>query len=292
MQTNLNSSKLNLVIKLLTQFLMILLVFTTINLTATTNNAIATNGQEVNDDNYCTTYNLGWHFYCNKAKKEEDKKEIELEPKPKTDPSLQNDYKEKLQAIQEDLENKKTKAVIYPTEENLKSYMQAQMKVINQAGFFADEWRRVLWKTPDLDYTLTRPASKIAKEAWIDERNKDVATTVKNINQRYGIFFLFRGSCYFCHIYAPILKSFKEKYDIDVVAISMDGGSIPGWENHLLNDKGQITKLGITSDNVPATLLFDKQTKQIIPIGYGVLAHSDLEERIFAITKLEVGDDF
>jgi hypothetical protein len=43
---------------------------------------------------------------------------------------------------------------------------------------------------------------------------------------------------------------------------------------------------------VPATVLFDKETRQIIPVGFGVLSHSDLEERIYAITKLEVGDDF
>jgi hypothetical protein len=57
-------------------------------------------------------------------------------------------------------------------------------------------------------------------------------------------------------------------------------------------NKGQISKMGIEVEAVPATILFDKTTKRVMPVGFGVLSHSDLEERIYAVTKLEVGDDF
>lgn len=71
----------------------------------------------------------------------------------------------------------------------------------------------------------------------------------------------------------------------------MDGGSLPEWPKFMVNH-GQIARMGIDNNTVPATLLFDKKTRKIIPIGFGVLAHSELEERIYAQTKLEVGDDF
>ena len=73
--------------------------------------------------------------------------------------------------------------------------------------------------------------------------------------------------------------------------ISMDGGGLPEWPNFMVNN-GQITKMGITETSVPQTVLFDKDSRQVIPVGTGVLSHSELEERIYAITKLEVGDDF
>ncbi len=238
--------------------------------------------------NYCEEYGLGWHFYCQNEQKE-DKEESKKSPqKPKQN---EEDYAEKLAEIKKTLDNKKAKAVIYPTEENIKDYMGYQQMVLDRSGTFADQWRRVIWKTPELDYTLKRPVSKVGKETWTDHRNTDVASTIKNINDRYGVFFLFRSDCHFCHRYSPILKAFQQKYGIAIMPISMDGKGIPGWEKFAVNN-GQIQKIGIEVSSVPATILFDKQTKQVIPVGFGVLSHSDLEERIYAITKLEVGDDF
>ncbi|MFT6220350.1 MAG: conjugal transfer pilus assembly protein TraF [Rickettsiales bacterium] len=235
--------------------------------------------------NYCQEYGLGWHFYCDDPKEEpeEIRKQIQT-------PNQEN-YKEKLEEIKRTLEDKKAKAVIYPTEENIKDYMSYQKMVMDRSSNFADVWRRTLWKTPKLDYTLFRPTSKMAKEAWVDNRNSDVSDTIKNINERYGIFFIFRGDCPYCHKFAPILKSFQKKYGITIMPVSMDGGKLPHWNKFRIN-KGQVEKMGLTTAAVPATILFDKETRKFIPVGFGVLSHSDLEERIYAITKLEVGNDF
>jgi conjugal transfer pilus assembly protein TraF len=233
--------------------------------------------------NKCQEYGLGWHFYC--QKEQQDEKQT------KESPEDQSDYKEKMANIRKTLEDKKEKAIVYPTEENIKEYMGYQQLVLDKSGFFADQWRRVLWKTPSLDYTLKRPVSKVGKESWIDNRNLAVTNTIKNINNRYGIFFLFSSTCPHCHRYSPILKNFQEKYGITIMPISMDGEGLKEWDNFMVNN-GQIKKMGINVEAVPATILFDKETRQVIPIGFGVLSHSELEERIYATTKLEVGNDF
>ncbi len=238
-----------------------------------------------NTVSYCEEYGLGWHFYC------QDKKEQEKGANQQNQPLNQDDYKQKLAEIKQTLEDKKAKAVIYPTPENIKDYMNYQKTVMDRSGNFADVWRRVLWQTPELDYTQFRPTAKMAKEAWVDKRNSDVGDTIRKINERYGIFFIFQGSCPYCHKYAPILKSFQEKYGITIMAVSMDGGGLPSWDKFLIN-KGQVEKMGLTTQAVPATILFDKETRKFIPVGFGVLSHSELEERIYAITKLEVGNDF
>lgn len=234
---------------------------------------------------YCKEYGLGWNFYCQEESKEETS-EISKEI-----PKNQEDYAQKLDQVKKLLENKKAKAVIYPTEDNIKDYMAYQQQVLDKSGTFADQWRRVLWKTPDLDYTLKRPVSKVGKESWIDQRNKNMANTIKHINERYGVFFLFSSTCPHCHRYSPILRSFKEKYGITIIPVSMDGGGLPEWQNFMVN-KGQISRMGISVEAVPATILFDKETRQVVPVGFGVLSHSELEERIYAITSTEVGNDF
>lgn len=234
--------------------------------------------------NYCREYGLGWNFYC------QEEKEYESDKKSSVTKN-QDDYSEKMAEIKKNLEDKKAKAVIYPTQENIRDYMQYQKLVLDRSSLFADQWRRVLWQNPSLDYTLKRPVSKVAKESWIDERNKNIAKTIKRINERYGVFFLFSSTCPHCHKYSPILRNFRDKYGITIMPVSMDGGKINGWENIMINT-GQVEKMGITETAVPQTLLFDKETRQVITVGAGVLSHSDLEERIYAITELEVGDDF
>jgi len=238
---------------------------------------------DLHASNYCEEYELGWNFYCQEMKQEAKRKEKEEQN--------QEDYAQKLAQIKQTLEEKKAKAVIYPTEANIKDYMTYQQTVLNKSSTFADQWRRIIWQNPDLDYTQKRPVSKIGKESWIDQRNNNIAQTIKNINNRYGIFFLFSGNCPHCHRYSPILKSFQEKYGISIMPVSMDGKNLPEWPKFLTN-QGQIEKMGIDNGTVPATILFDKKTKKIIPVGFGVLAHSELEERIYTQTKLEVGDDF
>ncbi len=249
------------------------------------------NGFADSKDNssYCQEYGLGWHFYCQDDKEKEQP--LTTNDSRLTTNNTQEDYKKKLELIKQTLEDKKAKAVIYPTEANLKDYMNYQKMVMDKSSKFADVWRRTLWTTPELDYTQFRPTAKMAKEAWIDKRNSDVSETIKNINDRYGIFFIFRGDCSYCHKYAPILKSFQEKYQITIMPVSMDGGQLPNWQKFRIN-KGQVEKMGLTTQAVPATILFDKETRKFIPIGFGVLSHSELEERIYAITELEVGNDF
>ena len=250
--------------------------------------------------NYCQEYGLGWNFYCQNETRSETKEEAKKhpeEPKPieletKLEPQNQEDYAQKLAQIKKTLEDKKAKAVIYPTESNIKDYMAYQKTVLDASSNFADRWRRVIWTTPTLDYTLQRPVSKVGKESWIDQRNQKVANTIKHINDRYGIFFLFRGDCPHCHRYSPILKNFQQKYGISIMAVSMDGGTLPDWPKFMINNSNQIGKMGIEGGTVPATILFDKTTRKVIPLGFGVLSHSELEERIYAQTKLEVGDDF
>ncbi len=237
---------------------------------------------------YCDEYDLGWHFYCSDGKKIDKKPKKQITKKVKQDHS---NHQEQMAKMKEVLDEKKSKAIIYPTEANVRDYMQYQKMVLDKSSTFADVWRRVVWKNPSLDYTMKRPVSKMGKEAWIDNRNSDTIKTIKNINKRYGVFFLFRSDCPFCHKYSPILRSFQKKYKISIMAISMDGKSLPNWPDFMV-DRGHVKKMGLKLQAVPATLLFDKKTRKVIPIGFGVLSHSDLEERIYATVKLEVGNDF
>ena len=105
---------------------------------------------------------------------------------------------------------------------------------------------------------------------------------MQTLNQRYGLFFFYSSGCSFCHKYSPILKVFADTYGIEVMAISMDGGVLPEWPNTAVN-QGRAERFGLAGKGVPATVLFDNQTKTLIPVGFGLLTISELEERIYTL---------
>lgn len=242
--------------------------------------------QNVNaNSTHCNTLS-GWYFYCDSEKEQKSEK-------PQSYPATKSDawYLERLKNIQETLEIKKAKMIIEPTEENLKDYIQYQQMILDMASTGTDRWQRVLWKNPELDYSIKKPTSKIGKETYLDERRKDKQRTLEALSKRYGVFFAFRSDCPFCHRFAPVVKMLEEK-GFNIIPISMDGGYLPEFSTKQTKmNTGQLASLGINVEVVPALFLFDAANSNIVPIGFGFMAFDEVEDRIYTLTK-DVGEDY
>ncbi len=239
----------------------------------------------------CTS--LGWHFYCDPEKEQEvpeAKPQRELPPVPAPVPQM--DPRERIKLISDKLDKLKATAILDPTEENLTAYISFQRQQLDRASTFSDQWRRVIWQNPELDYDQLRPTGALAKRAWSDERKRTSATTLANLNSRYGVFYFFRGNdCPQCLAFETALKPFTDKHGLHVMAISLDGTPSPAFPASVA-DNGQAVRLGITGQHLPALALFDEAGGQVIPVGFGALAADELERRIFVLTQVEVGDDY
>lgn len=239
---------------------------------------ISWNAFSAQNDTYCDM-GFGWHFYCDEVKQEEDLEDQKKEEK--------RDYKAELEQMQQELESKKVRAIIDPTSEHVRDYMTYQQKMLEKASTFSDVWARVLWENPYLDYTLKVPTNTMAKHKWIDEKRNNIVKSLKSLNERYGLFFVYRSTCPYCHKYSPVIKNFGEEYGVDIVAISADGLTIKGWENNTITDIAAIGKLGIEIKAVPATILYDSQEEKVMSVGFGILSRTDLENRIYILTNME-----
>ena len=236
---------------------------------------------------------LGWHFYCDPAApgNRADSPEPEMEAEPRVPATTGPDAVAEIEAMRRALEESRAVAILEPTPDNVAAYLYLQQASLRRAATFSDVFRRVVWSTPDLDYTLTRPAGALAKQLWSDERRSARESVLANLSERYGLIYLGDASCAACAVFGPLLRAFSLRHGLDVLAVSISGAALEGWPE-AVPDNGRAAELGLDGAPLPAVVLFDTETGEAIPVAFGVVAEDQLAERIYALTQLEVGHDF
>jgi conjugal transfer pilus assembly protein TraF len=223
---------------------------------------------------YWRQHREGWFWYRDP-----------LPPKPRPPVSTPKRPKDltDFDALQQRLEDLKKVAVMNPSDANLLAYMRMQRLVMDKSQTFADRWQRLVWSEPDLDYALSgRPTNAMAINVFDDQQRDRDAQTVRGLAATHGLIFVFRSDCPFCHRFAPILKRFEQEFGMTVLAVSMDGGTLPEYPD-ARTDNGIATRLNARS--VPALYLTQPSKREIRPIGFGLMSDSELLERIATLSR-------
>ena len=226
----------------------------------------------------------GWHFYEDPEPDTQDRpapspKVVSPTAKPKaTRPPELAEF----ERLQKTLEETRNIAIMRPTEANVRRYLELEARVVARASTFADVAQRVAGATPELDPTLQgRPVNAKALEVFEQQQMSQRTENIGTLGRDHVLFFFFRGDCPYCHAFAPTLGAFEARYGIKVVAISIDGGTMPGFPD-ARRDNGIATTLKVSQ--VPAVYLAQPFTGKIMPIGFGVLSEAQLLERIAIVS--------
>ena len=231
---------------------------------------------------------LGWHFYCDRDGETADEETVNAAPaiSPSTESATS-----RIQKMRTRLNEARAAAVLDPSREKVTAYLRLQQETLQRAAAFSDAFRRAVWATPDLDYTLRRPVGALAKQLWSDERRASRDAALRALNERYGLIYMGHADCAGCKVFGPLLRAFALRHGLDVLAVSMTGGPLEGWPE-AVPDNGRAAVLGIQGVPLPAVVLFDTGTKKVLPVAFGVIAEDQLAERIFVLTALETGRDY
>lgn len=184
-------------------------------------------------------------------------------------------------------------AVINPSEANVLNYLTLWQQSKQKASVFTDMAQAVAWRTPSVndDFLGVRPTSPAATQVFDQQREDEQAAIVTMLARTHGMFFFFRSDCPYCHAMAPMLKQFSAKYGMTVYPVSMDGGGLPEYPN-ARRDNGiaarLITELGIPPEEfqVPFTVLARPGTREVLPVGFGVMTAAEMVERIAMVLRL------
>lgn len=220
----------------------------------------------------------GWHWY-REQKSELRKQESRIE-KTKTIPLNPT---QQIETQRKALEQKLHAAIVEPTRENLIAYITAQKALMDQSQKFSEVWKQVVMTTPSLDETLVHPVDQNARHVYYNEQHNKLEKRIRQLASEYGLFYFFRKNCGYCHHFAPIVKRFAQKYGWSVLAVSLDGGTLPEFPNAKQNN-GIAERLQIS--HVPALIALHPKTGQLIPLAYGLTSESEIEQRVELLTRL------
>ncbi len=232
---------------------------------------------------------LGWHFYCDREEERQDAGPAVTQPVPPA--AGERPATERIEAMRKALEEARAEAILDPTPEKVTAYLRLQQETLQKAAAFSDAFRRTVWATPELDYTLKRPVGALARQVWSDERRAARDRALAGLKDRYGLIYLGRAGCAGCKVFGPLLRAFALRHGLEVLAVSLTGAALEGWPEAVA-DNGRAARLGLGDAPVPALALFDTKTQRVLPVGFGVMAEDVMAQRIFALTQLEPGHDY
>lgn len=225
-------------------------------------------------DSFFDNHQEGWFWYQDPAQNNSN-----LIP-----PTINRSATEQMNKLQKEVEESANLAILYPTEENLSRYAKNYHHVINQSQRFTDAYKLLLLKHPEFDYSLKFPLSPISQSVYDQNRERLIEDTIRQFAKKEGFFFFFSGQCPHCHVFAPTVKALSKKYQIAVIAISVDGGTLPEFP-HAQQDQNASQRLGVST--LPALLAVNPKTGNVTPIANGAISIFELEENIFRSARGE-----
>lgn len=221
----------------------------------------------------------GWHWYQDPiieeyhAPEHGSRRETTAPPNPT---EIINSYKQ-------ELEKKLHLAIVYPTPKNIKSYQEMQNDLLQRSHNFAKTWMQVIYQHPELDHTLRSPVNQKARHIYLDQEKAKIKDLILALKEQYGLFFFFSSNCEYCHQFAPIVQQFASKYAWQVMPISLDGGTVPGFKE-ILPDNGLASQWQIKV--LPALFAVDPKNEHVVPIAYGLTSLDQIEERFMMLMEI------
>ncbi|HGJ5879476.1 MAG TPA: type-F conjugative transfer system pilin assembly protein TraF [Arsenophonus nasoniae] len=223
------------------------------------------------DDGYHYSPAVGWHWYNEPAPQQET---LEAPSSPQKTLSAVETM-QKIKALGDELRNA---AVLDPkSPEKVARWIAFQNYWSDNASQFSATWQKVLLLKPELDYNNRHSHyNATATLSYANERKAQTAA-IKAVNERYGVFFFYRGNAPLDNKLAQVVREFAQQYQMAVMPISVDGVITPELPNSQ-KDRGQAAKMQIRY--FPALFLVDPSTCSYHPLAYGFISQDDLAKRL------------
>lgn len=191
-------------------------------------------------------------------------------------------YQERLQKVRANFDEIKAKALLEPTLRNVSDFLKAQEAILKRADYF-QEMGMVATLLNASSYRESDQPFPVHRKIYEREAEKQLEQEIQNLTQQYGIFFLFKNDCPYCHQFAPIVREFLNAYPFDFKAISKDGLPLKEFPE-AVPDNGTISVIN-PEGIYPSLFLVNPRTREVIPLARGLVNLPELKANIKTIIQ-------
>lgn len=227
---------------------------------------------------------VGWSWY-------KDPKPAARRPSPKKESaqqaeksSPQDDYihTQQVQKNQKLFEEAVSKAILHPTLENVQEAQRLYNGIITRSSDFERAWMVASLLSAD-GYRESDQHSPQHRKVYQERRDQNLEADIRSLVKTYGIFFIFKQDCPYCHQMAPTVKTLQEVYGFNIKAISPDGQPLTDFPDAVADNGtiGQVNPEGI----FPMVILVNPHTREVIPLARGLTSPSELKENFSVIIR-------
>ena len=264
-------------------------VFITIFCLGVTSNAFA-QSQNTPPDFY-QDKERGWFWF-------EDPEVVEDEPEKKPSPPTPSPSKtetkddEKLvrldvKWLKEKIPEVRDAAINNPTNKNIARFLYAQRYMLDMATRFSTRAVEFSKFEAELDESRRRPMNTLSLNAFKDQTKNAISEVISNVNSKAHLWFFFSSDCSYCVQQISVLKELQIRFDIDVLAISLDGGRLPGLEQFetVVDTAGVAEQFNVRY--TPTIILAENEGKGFARLGEGLTSLPTLQDRLLVGARMQ-----
>lgn len=203
-----------------------------------------------------------WHETPPEQPKEEAQKPVEEVPAQSTSTTPTDPNKKvtiDVQWLRENMDRIRDAAINNPTEDNLGVFYGAQRVMLDLSSRFATESGEFFKQNPWMSEDNRRPTETFALRQFRKDAMKQVGNVIADINKHSGLWVFFSSTCPHCKNQIPIMTNLARLYGVDILYISLDGGTLPGIppEQLVFDIDGQVAS-DFNVEFTPTTFLVSK----------------------------------
>ncbi|KAB2837120.1 MAG: conjugal transfer protein TraF [Caedimonadaceae bacterium] len=232
----------------------------------------------------------GWLWYKDPSpevfKKQEEKKPKGASSKKDKGPKAQDPkgpYQERLTKIRENFEEAMAESILHPTLQNVTRTKKLHDEMVATSEKFSALWAVSALTTTE-GHDPSTNLNPLNRRIYEQQKSQTLEKKLKVLSKHYGLFFVFKMDCPYCHQFAPLVLEFGEKFGFELKGISKEGGSLPGLKN-TSKDNGILSL--INPEGVyPALFLANPNTLEVIPVAWGMVSYTELLQNIETVLPL------
>lgn len=224
-----------------------------------------------------------------KAKERTKEKSQVSEKEKKAQPPQSLETLTTLEALQAEVKARLSRAVMNPTEEHMRAYLEANAFLIEKAGVFAESWRATLLQNPAYDWTAQHPTVNFASTELSRLAARRVTEAVSTMASDWGLIF-FGDDSELTRLMLPLVEDFSDRHGFETLYVSMVSANPLMPEARL--DRGQASRIAGGLKLFPALVLVhrnDRKLENARLAATGVVDIAELGRRLVRLAQADSG---